>query len=86
MQKIYGIVFFAVPHGGMDITSLIPMAKDINGGLLHTLSRHNSQFLTTQRREFLEVLGQEGDAEVFCFYETRQSPTARKVNALKFQS
>lgn len=79
LQAVHGIAFFGVPHNGMDITSLIPMAKNVNRGLLESLSRHNSDFLDTQRRSFRNALGEEGEKDIFCFYETRQSPTAQEV-------
>lgn len=79
---MYGIVFFGVPHDGMDITSLIPMAGDgPNRSLIESIGRVNSQVLSVQQREFQTALGAEGDSEVFCFYETLMSPTARRVSA-----
>ncbi|KAK3384122.1 hypothetical protein B0T24DRAFT_73220 [Lasiosphaeria ovina] len=75
---IYGIVFFGVPHDGMDIRSLIPMVGDgPNRSLVESLSRINSQTLTTQQREFHTALGKEGSSEIVCFYETLESPTAQ---------
>jgi hypothetical protein len=81
IRAIYGIVFFGTPHDGMDITSLIPMAGDSspNRFLIESLSRDNSQILTIQRREFHKALGDKGNSEVFCFYETLESPTAQRV-------
>ncbi|KAL7939468.1 Alpha/Beta hydrolase protein [Trichoderma chlorosporum] len=79
MQAIYGIVFFGTPHRGMDISSLIPMAGDgPNRFLLESLSNSNSQILDTQHRDFRNALGDKGASEVFCFYETLQSPTAQQ--------
>lgn len=64
----------------MDISSLIPMAGDgPNRSLIESLSSHNSQILTNQHRDFVNALGGEGNAEVFCFYETLRSPTAQQV-------
>lgn len=64
----------------MDITSLIPVAGDgPNRFLLESISNKNPQVLRTQQREFHEVLGHEGEAEVICFYETCLSSTAEKV-------
>jgi hypothetical protein len=77
---VYGIVFFGVPHDGMDIKSLIPMAGDgPNRFLIESLSPFSSQILSVQTREFESALGGQGDSEVVCFYETVESPTARKV-------
>lgn len=78
VQAIYGIVFFGVPHDGMDTSSLIPMVGDgPNRFLLESISRINSQILSIQQREFHKALGKEGGSEVVCFYETLESPTAK---------
>lgn len=67
----------------MDISSLIPMAGDgPNRSLIESLSHNNSLTLTMQHREFHKVLGDEGESEVFCFYETLKSPTAQQVSFL----
>lgn len=77
---IYGIAFFGVPHDGMDIRSLIPMAGDgPNRFLLESIGKNNSQILSIQQREFSEVLGVKGEFEIISFYETRLSPTAIQV-------
>ena len=76
-KAVYGIVFFGVPHDGMDISSLIPMVGDgPNRPLVESLSRINSQILSIQQQEFHTALGGEGESEVVCFYETVESPTA----------
>lgn len=78
-QAVYGIVFFGVPHEGMDTSSLIPMVGDgPNRFLIESISRINSQILGIQQQEFHTALGSEGDSEVFCFYETLESPTAHQ--------
>ncbi|PHH75427.1 hypothetical protein CDD80_2380 [Ophiocordyceps camponoti-rufipedis] len=75
VKAVYGIVFFGVPHDGMDISSLIPMVGDgPNRFLVESLNRINSQILSMQQRDFHKSLGSE--SEIVCFYETRQSPTA----------
>ncbi|KAH7018577.1 uncharacterized protein B0I36DRAFT_336238 [Microdochium trichocladiopsis] len=80
-SAIGGLVFFGVPHLGMDIASLEPMAgrKGPNRALLLSIGQDNSQFLSRQTRKFpaaLEKLGSpQRPAEVFCFYETAESPT-----------
>ncbi|KAK7409433.1 hypothetical protein QQX98_008394 [Neonectria punicea] len=81
LGAVYGVVFFGVPHDGMDINSLIPMVGDQpNRFLVESIGHVNSQILSTQRREFHPVLGEKGESEVFCFYETLQSPTAQEVD------
>ncbi|PTB68134.1 hypothetical protein BBK36DRAFT_1114998 [Trichoderma citrinoviride] len=80
-RSIYGVVFFGTPHDGMDISSLIPMVGDgPNRFLIESMNRMNSQILSIQQRDFHRALGSEGDSEVFCFYETVESPTAQKVD------
>ena len=77
---MYGIVFFGVPHDGMDISSLVPMVGDgPNRFLLESIGSINSQILSIQQREFHKALGGEGESEVVCFYETLKSPTAIQV-------
>ncbi|KAK0623161.1 nacht and ankyrin domain-containing protein [Immersiella caudata] len=79
IQAIYGIVFFGVPHDGMDISSLIHVAGDgPNRSLIESLSRVNSQVLINQQREFHKALGEERDSEVVHFYEMLESPTAQE--------
>jgi hypothetical protein len=76
---IFGTLFFGVPNDGMDIESLIPMVNDQpNRFLLESLNSINPQILTLQKRNFSRVL-KRSDLEMFCFYETRLSPTAAKV-------
>jgi hypothetical protein len=80
IKAVYGLVFFGVPHNGMDISSLIPMVGDRpNRFLVESIGHINSQILTIQQREFSTALGDRGCSEVFCFYETLKSPTAQKV-------
>ncbi|RFU77499.1 nacht and ankyrin domain containing [Trichoderma arundinaceum] len=79
MRSVYRIVFFGVPHSGMDIQSLISMVGDgPNRFLLESLGSTNSQVLSTQQREFLLALGGQGQSEIVCCYETLMSPTAKK--------
>ena len=80
LRAIYGIAFFGVPHDGMDTQSLIPMiGNQANRFLVESIGHVNSQILSIQQREFHTALGSEGDSEIVCFYETVESPTARKV-------
>lgn len=50
-----------------------------NRFLIESISHINSQILSIQQREFHTALGEEGDSEIVCFYETEKSPTGRKV-------
>ncbi|KAH6971767.1 hypothetical protein BKA56DRAFT_494822 [Ilyonectria sp. MPI-CAGE-AT-0026] len=79
VRAVYGIVFFGVPHDGMDISSLIPMVGNgPNRPLIESIDRFNSMVLTIQQRDFHPALGGEGDSEVFCFFETNMSETAQQ--------
>ncbi|KAH7013689.1 hypothetical protein EDB80DRAFT_863617 [Ilyonectria destructans] len=79
IQAIYGIVFFGVPHDGMDISSLLPMVGDgPNRFLVESIGHVSSQILAIQQREFHTALGDKDHSEVFCFYETLKSPTAQQ--------
>jgi hypothetical protein len=79
LDSIAGVLFFGVPNDGMDIESLIPIIKNQpNRFLVETLNQVNSQVLRIQRRNFLKVFEQL-HLDIFCFYETKMSPTAAKV-------
>ena len=79
--RIFGAIFFGVPNNGMDIESLIPIVNDQpNRFLLESLNTINSQVLRLQERSFARFLDQTA-LEMFCFYETRLSPTAAKVSS-----
>ncbi|KXJ87252.1 P-loop containing nucleoside triphosphate hydrolase protein, partial [Microdochium bolleyi] len=77
-KAIRAVVFFGVPHTGMDVTSLMPMVGEAgpNTELVVSIGQTNSQFLARQAREFPDALEALGRPEVFCFYETEKSPTA----------
>ena len=80
IRQIVGAVFFGVPNDGMDIESLIPIVNDQpNHFLLESLSAINSQVLRLQRRNFAHFLDRTAFV-IFCFYETRLSPTAARVS------
>ncbi|KAH8880966.1 hypothetical protein GQ53DRAFT_799429 [Thozetella sp. PMI_491] len=85
IRAVYGIVFFGVPHAGMDISSLIPMVENgPNRFFLESIGNINSQIISTLQREFLAVLGSEGEPEIVSFYETVKSPTAKEVEKGKW--
>jgi len=82
IDLIAGCLFFGVPNDGMDIGSLIPMVNNQpNRFLLESLATMNSQILGLQKRNFSRMLSR-SDFEIFCFFETRLSPTAVKVYTL----
>lgn len=77
-SAINGILFFGVPNQGMDITSLIPMvANQANRGFLHTLES-NSPILRMQAQQYSDAITNVR-CDVVNFYETKKSPTARKM-------
>ncbi|KAH8897563.1 hypothetical protein GQ53DRAFT_712018 [Thozetella sp. PMI_491] len=76
LRAVYGIVFFGVPHLGMDISSLKPMVGDgPNRALLESIGT-NAQVLSQQYEDFRAALEHQGEVEVVCFYETLESQTA----------
>jgi hypothetical protein len=81
IRQILGGLFFGVPNDGMDIESLIPMVDNQpNRLLLESLRAVNSQVLRLQRRNFARFLNRTA-FKIFCFYETRLSPTAAQVGS-----
>ena len=80
INRIFGALFFGVPNNGMDIGSLVPMVNNQPSRfLLESLSAITSQVLRLQEKSFATFLGQTA-LNLFCFYETRLSPTAAKVS------
>ncbi|OBT69998.1 hypothetical protein VE03_00646 [Pseudogymnoascus sp. 23342-1-I1] len=78
LESIYGGMFFGVPSQGMEIASLVPMvAGQPNQTLLHTFGKE-SQLLRNQSRGFPKAFDSK-DSEIFCYYETEMSRTAKLV-------
>lgn len=78
------IVFFGVPHSGMQIKALKEMATDgPNTALIQSLSGINSKVLLDLSRQFNRLFDKKEDphfhTRLFCFYETEESHTAVKV-------
>lgn len=81
LESIYGALFFGVPSQGMEIASLVPMvAGQPNQALLHTLGKE-SQLLRNQSRDFPKAFDSK-DSEIFCYYETEMSRTAKLVSSM----
>lgn len=79
LDMIRGILLFGTPNDGLDIESLIPMVNDQpNRLLLESLNPKSSQVLRRQRQAFWKVL-ERTNLQLFCLYETEQSPTATQV-------
>jgi hypothetical protein len=71
---------FGVPHNGMEVGSLkLMVAEAPNRSLVESIGHVNSQILDILHRDFYNVLGEEGGSKIICFYETRESPTAKRV-------
>lgn len=80
VSLVTACLFFGVPHDGMATESLIPMVRDgPNRFLVESLDQTNSPILARLSEEFSELQGKE-KLEVFCFYETKISPTAAEVS------
>lgn len=82
-DSVYGALFFGVPNHGMKIESLIPMVEgQPNRGLLHSIDTLSQQ-LSEQSRQFKRCFvlseAERHKSRIFCFYETKKSPTACKV-------
>ena len=76
-ESTYGILFFGVPNQGMDISSLLAMVgTQLNLPFLTMLSKDsgNLQGLVERFRTAFDFK----DSEIFSFYETCASRTARK--------
>lgn len=85
LESIYGGLFFGVPSQGMEIASLVPMvAGQPNQALLNTLGKE-SQLLRNQSRDFPKAFDSK-DSEIFCYYETEMSRTAKLVSSMHFLS
>lgn len=84
-QSLRGTLLFGVPSGGMDIESLVPMVPSSEmRALLSSLDKNNSPLLRELGENFPKKIKELQDFETFNFYETRESPTARKnVSLLK---
>jgi hypothetical protein len=78
LRSTCGIAFLGVPHDGMNISSLTLVVKDgPNRFLLESISNIGSQVLSSQQREFSNLLDGEDRLNIICFYETKKSPTAK---------
>jgi hypothetical protein len=82
MRRVIAILFFGVPHDGMDIESLIPMVqREPNAALLMSIDRIQSEVLQLQKQNFDRVMQASPHIEVYCLYETSMSPTAIMVSS-----
>ncbi|CEJ93767.1 hypothetical protein VHEMI09336 [[Torrubiella] hemipterigena] len=76
LRAMRAVVFFAVPHDGMDIEGLREAAGNrLNRFLIETLSDKNSSVLRRLRRNFDGLLDRFDKVDIFCFYEMSISAT-----------
>jgi hypothetical protein len=79
LKSVYGILFFGVLSQGMNIESLVPMVENQpNRFFLESLSKVTNG-LRAQIQNFRQVFPFT-DSRIISFYETKQSPPARKVS------
>ena len=75
LRSIYGILFFGVPNQGMQIGSLVAMARgQPNESLIQALNAE-SEYLRDLHTEFCRIFTFRSSV-IFSFYETQESPTA----------
>lgn len=80
-SAIRGVVFFDVPHDGMDI-SLV--ADGPNQPLIESLRQANSGLLEKMHNGFVKALADRLDIEIFSFYGTLQSSMKQQVRYTLF--
>lgn len=81
LKSTYGALFFGVPNQGIDISSLIPMAEgQSNLPFLLTLGREGGT-LRKLHHDFCSSFNFP-DSIIISYYETKKSPTAKKVRFL----
>ncbi|KAL7804129.1 hypothetical protein V8C43DRAFT_266923 [Trichoderma afarasin] len=77
-RAIRGVVFFGVPHDGMDITSFQLAAEHPNQQVIDSLRRGGSESLDQLHAEFLQAFSEKRETEIFSFYETLESDISRQ--------
>lgn len=78
-RSLRGILLFGVPSQGMDIESLVPMVPVSEmRALLSSLDKNNSPTLRELGESFPRKIKELQEFVVFNFYETQESPTARR--------
>lgn len=85
-RAIRGVVFFGVPHDGMDITSFQLAAQHPNQQVIDSLRRGGSESLDQLHAEFLQAFSEKRETEIFSFYETLESDISRQVRCSTLQS
>ncbi|KAF2138220.1 uncharacterized protein K452DRAFT_90057 [Aplosporella prunicola CBS 121167] len=86
LKSIYGIMFFGTPNQGMDISSLVPMVQgQSNEDFVRSLGLDSPELRHQANQWYRVFQAREGDKvasglEIISFYETKNSPTAIKVD------
>ncbi|KAI0484176.1 hypothetical protein GGR56DRAFT_612699 [Xylariaceae sp. FL0804] len=76
LRAVSGVVFFGVPHLGMDNSSLLAMSGGgPNRPLIEFLGTLNSQRLEKLQADFTAAAD---SIRIFVFFETKESPTAKQ--------
>ncbi|KAH6607118.1 hypothetical protein Trco_003431 [Trichoderma cornu-damae] len=79
-RAIHGVVFFGVPHDGMDTASLQRVSRDgPNQWFVESLRQGGRELLRQIHSEFVQALDQNKEVEIFSFYETLESSISPKV-------
>lgn len=79
LRSVYGVLFFGVPSQGMSIESLVPMVGEQPNRVFLESLRQTSSVLRAQSSSFEKAFPYE-DSSIIFFYETKESPTARRVS------
>lgn len=77
-RAIRGVVFFGVPHDGMDITSFQLAAGHPNQQVVESLRQGGSELLDQLHAEFLQAFSEKRETKIFSFYETLESDISRQ--------
>jgi hypothetical protein len=78
-------VFFGVPNQGLEtrpLQTLLSVVRNQPNATLVNLLGKDSDFLTEQRRSFLEAYSKKDfpNTEIFCYYETKETPSLEMVS------
>ena len=88
LESLLGIMFFAVPHSGMDVEDMsqIMGSSDHPRAALINHIRNDSEQLGEQREEFKDFLFHRQSLSLNCkvisFFETEQSPRLQQVGCI----
>ena len=90
LESLLGIMFFAVPHGGMDLEDMSQITGSADHPRVALLNhlRNNSEQLDAQREAFRDFLyhrqSRSTSCKVISFFETEQSPRLQQVGSIVY--